>query len=50
MKRGLLLTNSHCIDNLKSQVKVRVNHKWETANVIAKASNQETIDVCLLKL
>ncbi len=39
MKKGLLLTNSHCIDNLKSQVKVRIANKWETANVIAKASN-----------
>ncbi len=46
--RGMLLTNSHCIERLDSIVKVRIADKWFTGSVIAKSAKQDTIDVCLI--
>jgi S1-C subfamily serine protease len=48
--RGLLLTNSHCIEKVTSIVKVLIDKSWYQAQVLAKAFDQDTIDVCLLQI
>ena len=35
--RGLLLTNSHCIEKVTSIVKVLIDKNWYQAQVLAKA-------------
>eukprot|EP00347_Sterkiella_histriomuscorum_P022341 403330820 len=49
-KRGLVLTNSHCIMNQKSEPTINIGGKSFQSQVISKAQDQETLDFCLLKL
>jgi hypothetical protein len=44
------LTNSHCVESLKSKVKMRLGSKVFMTTPIAKAVDQDTIDVCLLQI
>ncbi len=49
-ERGLILTNSHCISGNNSKPMVKIGDSWYQTEVIAKAKEQEAIDICLLKL
>ena len=49
-KRGILLTNSHCIESMSSQIRAKLRDTLYHATVIAKAVDQDTIDVCLLQI